>query len=69
MHDVGIGVCKDASGTPLTTNTALLVAAEESIGQWLLEAVDPDAASFKPAANLFCLFYVSTPHACAQAGI
>jgi hypothetical protein len=51
VHGLRIAVRQQSEGSPFTTNTALLVTAKDSLGRWLLEAVDEDAAGHELAAD------------------
>lgn len=46
MNDLRLEEGKESMLATLSSNTRLLVSRQKGLGQWLLEAVDPDSSGF-----------------------
>jgi len=69
VQTLHVAISNQTLASPLSTNTALLVATERCFRSWLLEAVDEDGAGFELLADEAGARYVCGPHAGAEAGV
>jgi hypothetical protein len=69
VNDVRVAVGLEAVSAPLATDTALLVATEDSLGSRLLEGVDEDGAGLEAPGNLLGVLDVLAPHTGTKTGV
>lgn len=64
-----IAVSKQTLCAPFATDTALLVTTKDGLRSGLLPAVDEDTSSFESHSDTLSGVNITTPDACAEAGI